>query len=246
MTAPSGAIQMAHQLSIEALRFNAFQGILFTSGTQIPTARILGRLLEKFGDRYDGPPTVLPIPLEVNPEVPRIILQSGDNSWGLEVGLARINFRWVQMKDDQQLQPNEFRDHFLRFVEGLLQVEPMPIGRLAYALTRYVLSETPASLIAERLCRDQIQKPNLENLEVHVHTRKKLGNTFEVNEWSRFKSGLLSLPGTAHRRIALIEQDINTLAENAPTTLFSLDDVKRFVVAASRELPETLRSLLEN
>lgn len=247
MSTPSGVIhQVAQQLSVETLRFNAFQGILFTS-TQIPTARILGRLLERFGDRFNGAPTVLPIPLEVNPDIPRIMLQSADNRWGLEVGLSRINFRWLQMADDQQLQPTEFRDHFLRFVEGLLQVEPMQIGRLAYALTRYVLSETPASLIAEHLCREQIvQKPNLENLEVHIHTRKRLANAFDVNEWTRFKSGLLNLPNTPSRKIALVEQDINTLAENVAATHFGIDEVRRFAESSSREVTETLRSLLEN
>jgi len=247
MTTPSGVIQMAQQLSVDSLRFNAFQGILFTSGTQIPASRILGRLLEKFGERFDGAPTVLPIPLEAPAEIPRIILQSADSCWTLEVALARINFRWVQMKDDQQLQPNEFQDHFIGFAEGLLRIEAMQIGRLAYALTRYVLSEAPASLVAERLCKNRItQVPNLENIEVHVHSRKKLENTFDVNEWNRFKSGVLNLPGTPSRKIDLVEQDINTLAENAPTSVFSVDDTKRFAEAASRELTQTLKSLLEN
>jgi len=250
MTAPLGATRMAEPFSIESLRFNAFQGILFTPGTQIPTSRILGRLLEKFGTKFDGAPTVLPIPLEAHAEIPRIVLQSADNQWALDVALARINFRWVQMKDDQQIQPTDFREQFLRFVEGLLQIEPpMQIGRLAYVLTRYVLNDMPASLIAERLCKDRIlQKAsgNLENVEVHVHKRKRLVNTFEVNEWNRFKSGLLNLPGTPSKKIVLVEQDINTLAENAPVILFSADDVRRFTDAAVKETAESLTLLLEN
>lgn len=240
---------MAQPIKADNFRFNAFQGIIFTPATQISTSKILSRILEKFADRFDGPPTVLPIPPEAPAEIPRVVLQSADPQWFLEVALTRVNFRWVQMKDEHQLQPIEFNRQFIEFVDSFLQVQSLQIGRLALAVNRYVLNENPAALIAESFCKDSlIQKApgGLEAVELHLHQKKKLAGDFDVNEWIRFKSGLLTIPDTPVRKIALVEQDINTPGENTAEIAFTIDQVRKFFEAATVASTASFRSFWEN
>lgn len=238
---------MPQLIKPEEFRFNSFQGVLFCPTAQAITGKAQGQILAQFGERFDGTPTILPIPPEAPAEFPRMILQSADSQWGVEVALSRVTFRWVQMKEEQRLAPSAFRDSFIDFFEKLIKIQPLSIGRLALLINRYILTDEAGQLISRAFLKEAVfskMQTVLENTEVHLHRKIKVSGV-NANEWIRFKSGLLNLPGTLSRNILLVEQDINTLAEEVTSKQFSPDDVKKFTDAGFSQAESRFRELLE-
>ncbi len=134
---------------------------------------------------------------------------------------------------------------FGKAVEILLQYAAQlspRIARLAALATRFSVHEKPGLCLARHFCKDRWDKAPLnrpENFELHAHKRFTLASNFRVNSWARSKTGKLSGDGD-EKLIVLFEQDLNTLAEEAPTKDFSEAEVKKFFGAAANELDSIL------
>ena len=74
---------------------------------------------------------------------------------------------------------------------------------------------------------------------MHAHKRFRLTNEFEVNSWVRNKTGTIS--GEHPEPIVLVEQDLNTRAEDAERRRFSAEEIARFFSAVSNEFDVILR-----
>ena len=76
------------------------QATLFTPETALSSGRVVSRLLPKWIERFDGNPTVLPIPDMVPRDVPKVILQSVSGAWSSEIADGRINIHWRHQNND--------------------------------------------------------------------------------------------------------------------------------------------------
>ena len=88
--------------------------------------------------------------------------------------------------------------------------------------------------LIEHFCKERwLQRPlnRQANFELHAHKRFTMDNYFVVNSWVRNKTGSVE-----SEPIALVEQDINTLPEEAETRSFSTDETVRFFRAVVPEL----------
>ena len=97
-------------------------------------------------------------------------------------------------------------------------------------------------LLAKHFCKDRWYKAPLnrpENFELHAHKRFTLASDFAVNSWARSKTGKLSGDGE-EKTVVLFEQDLNTLAEEAPKRDFGEVEIKKFFGAAATELDSIL------
>jgi hypothetical protein len=227
-------------------QFNSLQGVIF-SNAPIAGGKILGKILAKFSDRFDGAPTVLPIPNDAPAEIPRMILQSADSQWAVDVAQNRVNFRWVQMKEDQQQIPEDFQKLYLEFIEHLFQIESIQVGRAAVLIFRYKKTETPATQIAKLGFNEAFQskvQAGLDGCEFHIQQKVQLAQR-DVNEIIRLKSGLLNLPNTAPRKIFLVEHDLSTLAEDAASKPLSIPALSEFTSSAFAEAQARFHSLVE-
>jgi hypothetical protein len=231
-----------------AFEINAIQSIIITRAPQGWTSKELARLLSGFSDQFDAPPTILPLPTEAPAELPRVILRSSDLHWIAEMAASRVTFRWIKMKETSQLGIPEFEARYLSFFDTFLAIQPIQVSRLAFAINRHSVVQDPAELLMGMLHQEELLRKiqNPENFELHIHLIKKLAETFTVNEWTRFKSGQLTIPDTPVRRAALIEHDVNTVDEPASDVTFSMVDIKRFMSAAAVEIEKTFRSLCED
>lgn len=227
---------------------NTFQGVIFTPTTLITPSRALATLLMKFQSWFDGTPLTAPLSSDVPPEIPRVILQSEDLQWGAELGLSRVNFRWVQMQPGQVASLETFRQRFFEFVEYLNEIQDLlRIGRLAFIVNRYIITDEAPTMLSQTFCKDDVQgriNPNLQNFEIHIHRSTRLRDRYQVNDWTRFKTGALSFPNATPRPILLVEQDINTPGGTINQPVFGLDDVKEFTNAAMTEAMARLGSIL--
>ena len=74
---------------------NVVQASIFTpEHSGFSSGKAVGAVLASFKDRFDGEMQVPPFPPDVPPEIPRVILQSGDGQWRLSMAPARIDSVW--------------------------------------------------------------------------------------------------------------------------------------------------------
>ena len=67
------------------------QAVIFTpEAASFSQSKVLTDLLQKYGERYDGGVTSLPIPPDAPAQLPRVLLQSADTTWRLQAGPARV------------------------------------------------------------------------------------------------------------------------------------------------------------
>lgn len=229
---------------VEDFLFNSMQGIIFTPNPPATSGKILGQLLAAFSDRYDGTPMMLPIPKEAPPDIPRLILQSADLQWAMDVSLNRVNFRWVQMSRDHSQTLEQFTDFYLKFVDRLLDIHPLIVDRLAFFCGRYFLTENSASIISSIFLKESFRKVATvpESLEFHVHQKVKVAG-LDSNEWLRIKSGILSLPNAPQQKILYVEQDTNTLPEGAEQGHISIEQLKLFAGTVTNDSDARFRAI---
>src|SRR5262245_10674433 len=59
---------------------------------------VIATLLREFSDEFSGDVQALPLPKEAPAEIPRLVLQSADNSRRLQIGPARFDSTWNRGK----------------------------------------------------------------------------------------------------------------------------------------------------
>ncbi len=94
-------------------------------------------------------------------------------------------------------------------------------------------SAEAAQLIAEHFCQDRwLKAPFNQPQEFEIHTLKHFNMSgFAVNSWVRCKTPTLTLVAANEQRQmsgVIIEQDINTLAEEMPTSNYSAGNIGKF------------------
>ena len=229
-------------------RFHSYQAATFYTSLQFATGKLLGPLLADVGDKLDGDPVTIPVPENAPPEVPRIILSSKDGTLRLEISLARVDIRWARRAQGSEMPLSDFNDFAYNTLRHLQRYLNAPSGRLGLAATRFQPSENPGRVLAEHFCRPELlsttpdtkgplNRP--ENFEIHAHKRFVLGR-FRVNSWVRAKSGRLE-SDSVKQPIILVEQDLNTLAEEAEASEFLADDFREFLGLSATEMDTILR-----
>jgi len=190
---------MSSILKINEFRNNSLLATIFSQFSWALHASSVGLILSRFTQIFDGIPTVLPVPEEAPPEIPRILLQSSDKQWILEISNSRLNYRWVQMAETHQQSLASFVGQFCRFWSDFRAIQTLKVGRVALVSSRYYLIDRPAFVLANHFSKDiWLQKGLGESasFEIHGHRKTKIGQDFDVNSWIRFKSAYLTIPNT--------------------------------------------------
>jgi len=221
------------------------QATLFTPDEEISASKLMSGLLPRWLGRFDGDPTMLPVPagVPVPRDMPRVILQAASGAWRCEIASARINLSWRKTKRETQILPvAEFFKDATKLLNEYRDFLECRVGRLAAVLNRYVIQPSPGRFLAEHFCQDRWLRAPLnrpEGFELHAHKSFKLGGRFQVNSWVRNKTGKLT-EDDERRPIILVEQDINTLVEEVSTSAFSTDEMAAFFAAVTVEFDHIL------
>ena len=220
------------------------QATVFTPDGGLSVTTIMKKLYPSIASRFDADPTVLPLlPEGASAEIPRVILESSSHEWRFEIAAARVNLFWQRTKTSERTA--EIGEFLGEAAQALLQyatVSGERIGRLATVASRYAEHETPGLFLARHFCKERWDQAPLNrpaNFELHAHKRYSLGGEIAINSWARSKSG--TLLADPRRPVVIFEQDLNTLAEQAPTAEFSQNDVARFFSLVPAELDSILR-----
>ena len=232
------------ELTATSFELASCQATVFTPDGDLAVSKVMRDLYPSLATRFDGEPTILPpVPEGAPLEIPRIILESKSHEWRCEFSPARVNVYWRRAKSTVACVA--LGDFFAEAAKILLQYAAQlspRIARLAALSTRFSPHGKPGLFLARHFCKDRWDKAPLnrpENFELHAHKRFTLTSDFTVNSWARSKTGKVSGEGD-EKLIVLFEQDLNTLAEEAPGKDFSEAEVKRFFGAVATELDRIL------
>jgi hypothetical protein len=197
----------------------SYQASAFTPGLQFTINRILGSLLSKYSDRFDGEPISLPLPEEMPMEAPRIILRSVGEIWKLQISPLRIDFFWKGgIKDEKNSNKSEFIGLAEEVLDYYQDISKVVYGRLALVVERIAFIDKPGISLAWHFCKEErtntvLNRPDY--FEIHAHKRYKVNDEFpDINSWIRHKVVILKSGEHKGERVILVEQDLNTPPEN--------------------------------
>lgn len=203
----------------------SYQAVVFTPDLQFNVNRILSDLVNKFSDRFNGDPVVLPpFPEGAPKEIPRVILKDLDESWKIQIAISRLDIFWYRKYLEN---PILSVDHFLQETNEMVSfyrsITKARFGRFALVVNRIKISDNPGKELTGHFCKhvwlDEDAKVLNRPDRFEIHSFKKynaLGNNNEmpeVNSWIRHKTAEVKANQKTQVNVILVEQDLNTPIE---------------------------------
>jgi hypothetical protein len=225
-------------------KFIKLMGVIFTPEFAIGNKLLIADIFQDIsGGKFDGELISMPIPQNAPSEIPRIILNSQDGTWKLEVSLESTNIIFFKPLNLSVPVPNI--NEFGEFVKDLFKAYKLKtkikVQRLAFITERYceIKDITPSEFIAARYCKEEYLKNIFHNPDaIELHALKKYQyEEFNINSWVRVKSS--NLADDAKTPILLLINDINTFSE--PIVTYSESDIERFF----NLIPEHLEAIIK-
>ena len=195
--------------------------------------------MEGFGQIFDGNPTALPLPPDAPKEIPSIILCSKNSKLKLEIAEGRVNY-FSFFEQDDQVDLDIVIDLWKKILHVYLLATNAVVGRIAVVSLKGLELPDPGKALADHFCKPEFTEEPFnrpESFEIHSHKRYPIFSK-QVNSWVRCKTGKL-LKG--NKPIVVIEQDINTLAEDANNTEFEESKIIDFLKKAIEEQSDILK-----
>lgn len=207
---------VAHEFSVHSI-----QAVAFVSGEPVRPANILLHVLRHYGEVYDGDPISIPLPADVPPEFPSVILSSRDGSLRIDVARTMVSLTWASdtTSDSASLERiyAVFAERLTRIFEEVVDAGKSTVGRIGAVVSRRAVIENPGRTLARQFCRDEMlgeQGPlnRPEGFELHAHKVFELPSEVNVNSWMRIRS--VQDAENVYRYVS-VQQDMNTLAEES-------------------------------
>jgi hypothetical protein len=197
------------------------------------------------GNLFSGEQTILPIPDDAPPEIPRIMLGDKGNMFRCHVSSKRVEFS-LEPKKSENRKLAELQSDFLIHLNNIakaVRIElKVRVERLGVVVNSVTFPEgSPVDFLISRFLKQGIVvDPREVNLNF-LH-RFVLGG-FEVNRWQRFSCASSKDVSTSERAKGLyIETDVNTMPEMKYN--FTVEQVPAFCSQAFTFIESDLGSLL--
>lgn len=221
-------------LQAKDFRILSLQFSIFVPELLFNPNKILGILMSKFSDIFDGDTTVIPLPSDAPGEFPRLTLLSSDNKTKLEIAANRVNLFRYRKEDTTEIDEKPFLQICSDVFREYIDCTSAKVGRFALVIVKFSEDSNPGLTLARHFCKDELMVEPFdrpERFEIHSHKKYKLGD-FNVNSWVRCKSGILKKDNVP---IVLVEQDTNTLSEEIEDNEFDIDQIQSFIEIAVKE-----------
>jgi hypothetical protein len=228
--------------SAHDFKLSSCQAVLFTPDEEVSIRKFLDGPGRSWSNRFDGDPVVLPATEIVSREIPRVILRNAAGDWRCHLASARLDLFW-QRTAPGGTSPGlgEFFQEASSLLSEYRRLFEVRAARLAAVVARYVSNESPGRFLASHFCQERwlsapLNRP--ESFELHARKAYMFADLCRINSWVRNKTGVI--PAESSEPIILVEQDLNTLAEETETRAFSDDQIRGFFLAAPAELDQVL------
>ncbi len=226
-----------------------FLAAIFTPELAISNSlKIANTVVDLIGNKVGQEPTILPIDQNVPPEIPRILFNSSESQWSLNISLARTDLFYQPdpFASDAGISEEEFTAVASSFFSAFQQTLELRVQRIAFVSERLSVQNDALTYIQKRFCNeDQIKEGrafhNAERFEIHS-LKKYLWEDFNINSWVRTKvQNIIKKDGESVPSIILVN-DLNTLSLNeAKDQRFSLEEIKQFFDEIPAELGKIIK-----
>jgi hypothetical protein len=224
-------------LAASDFNLGSCQATVFTPEEEASASKVMRGLFPAWAGRFDGEPVILPNAEGFPREVPKLILQSKSQEWHCEIASARVNLFWRRQVNSKPIPVGEFADEAAAVLSDYIGFCQARVGRIAFIRTSYALHPDPGTFLARHFCQDRWKSAPLNrpaSFELHSHKQFSLRDRWVVNSWVRSKSGRVAYGDTADAAV-VVEQDLNTLAEDVDSRDFHSDEIRDFLSASAIE-----------
>ena len=214
------------------------QTVAMFAGNCLQPNKALHVFLAHFPARFDGELQALPLPPEMPAELPRIILESADKRFHVEIGPSRLSCQINNLQSNGLTSENlpAIVEECSQMLEACLSEFPdAKPGRLSLVLSRFCRCDNPAQTLIQQFCNEESQIEPLNRsatFEINNHKSYSLPNVrggIAVNSWVRCKSAML-IDGITP--IIVVEQDLNTVLSPDQDEFSNADSKAFFDVVA--------------
>ena len=232
---------------------NKFLASVFTPELTIPSSLKFANLVVSIIGKYVGEePSILPIPQNAPPEVPRILFGSTDNKWGLNISLQRTNLLYTvdPASTKERISEEDFSSVASMFFGEYQKKLSLRVQRFGFVTERSWIGDGALNYILERFCdKDQISKnrPFYNAKRFEIHSLKKYPwEGFNINSWVRIKFLPIKTGDDETAPAILVTNDLNTLSLNeAQDENFSDGQIVKYFNEIPLELKNILRLYFE-
>jgi hypothetical protein len=187
---------------------------------------IVSKINEAVDNLFDGDPTMLPLPIDAPPEIPRIQLKDSKPMYSLNFSPTRIDFFYnepgIPEKNLDSLK-DDYLKYFFNIVKLVKDEYRLSIPRIATVVKATSEIETGSNLlIYENFLGSKPFFKNTYSLEIHS-LEKTIMNGYDINRWFRIKTARAP---AGKDNILFVEIDINTLQDKPRD--FGLEEIKDF------------------
>jgi len=220
-------------ISEKEFKIFSIQYSMFTPALIFSMNKILGEIMNSFSKEFNGNTTSIPLPDNAPKEFPRIIFTSSDKKLKMEIALNRVNLFNFILPDEESIDEAEFFNFAITIQKKYVECCSAKIGRLALVMTKYIYNDNPGLALANHFCKERWLKEPFnrpETFNIQSHKKYKYEN-FNINSWVKCNSGLIN----NNQPAILIEQDINTLAEEIDKLDFNEKNAKKFLNSINKE-----------
>lgn len=148
---------------------------------------LLEKITEKCGELLDGEPTLLPIPLDAPPDIPRVQLNSKDNSFAWGISLLRSDLKFSELEEPSKKNSyisGELFKYFYELLTLYTQELGWSIGRLGFVVNYFSeLNDRAPDFITSRFLSNL---PVFNSLELGFLKKDNIDD-INLNRWLRVK-----------------------------------------------------------
>jgi len=163
---------------------------------------------------FDGEISVFPLPPEIPPEIPRVLLASKDKQWTLAASPARIGVSWNAQSIAQEI-PNNAIETCARILSNyFVSRSDVQANRLGFVISRAAPVAEPAQQLIHRFCNQHVADPGSataplrHSIGFELHNLKKfVVDGFTINSWVRCKTA--QYKDDKKTPTVVFEQDLN-------------------------------------
>lgn len=218
---------------------HSVQTVIFTPDhSAFVGSRVVATIMRQFGDRFSGDMQVLPVPQDVPPEFPAVVLKSGDGSQEVKAGRGRFNCVWKATGPEASVTLREALDRCVPVLQHYVRETNVGVGRLGLVVQRVCPNDNPALTLIRRFCNEESQKEPFDRsstFEIHNHKEYAPvyeGADFRINSWVRCQCRSVE---SEPPPVILVTQDLNTLAVDSQERQFDADKIGTFFAMAGEE-----------
>jgi hypothetical protein len=201
---------------------------------------IASRVNEAVNNLFDGDPTMLDLPVDAPPEIPRIQLKDSKSHYSLNFCLNRIDLFYNEAgKPEKKLATlkEDYLNYFFKIVALVKDDYHLSTPRIALVLKGVSDVERGANLfMAEKFLGNMPFFGDTYALEIHALEKREF-KEFDINRWFRIKTARSQITKS---EVLFAEIDINTQPEKPRE--FKKEEIRKFCLTAIEFAEDSFRS----